>query len=255
MSRHRDIKTAQSTKFIKIVGRWELYILPSNIEKRFFVVNMKFHTFLQTFVGTLAFLPSIQASPPALPNARNFNLAARDLSGSSCLSFGIGNCPGTGCTTLGQVCVNIAGGNILVTYPTLTGGNTYTGIHVYVGLTAPTNRAPGSFPYNDVNTPLDCSIGNGGTTAQCTIPQSDLGALGCNTQVYIAAQGDVTSGLTTGTGWGLGSCFGCSGNGCNGNCAKYWSFTTSCQCPTVTSYNPITCIVCNPTSSSHQVKC
>lgn len=215
-------------------------------------MKMKFHRFFQTFVGSLAFLPFSQASPPALP-ARSFNLAARDLSGSSCLAFGVGNSPGTGCTTLGQVCVNIAEGNIVVTYPTLTGGNTYTGIHVYVGLTAPTNRAPGSFPYSDSSTPLDCSIGNRGTTAQCAIPQSGLGALGCNTQVYIAAQGDVSSGLTTGTGWGLGGCFGCSGNGCNGNCAKYWSFTTSCQCPTVTSYNPITCIVRIETSLSPHV--
>jgi hypothetical protein len=161
---------------------------------------MKLHTFFQTFVGALAFPPSNQTSPPALPNARSFNLAARDLSGSSCLAFNIGNCPHSGCTKLGQVCISISGGNIVVTYPTLTGDNTYTGIHVYVGLTCQTNRAPGLFPYNDVNTPQDCSIGNGGTTAQCTISQSGLGALGSNTQVYIAAQGNVSTALTTRTG-------------------------------------------------------
>uniref|UniRef100_A0A093V356 Uncharacterized protein n=1 Tax=Talaromyces marneffei PM1 TaxID=1077442 RepID=A0A093V356_TALMA len=197
---------------------------------------MKLSTFFQTFVGALALLPS--------SHARSFNLDTRDLTGSSCLAFGVGNCPGPGCTTLGQVCINISGGNVVVTYPTLTGGNTYTGIHVYVGLTAPTNRAPGLFPYNNVNTPQDCSIDIEGTTAQCTIPQSNFASLGCNTQLFIAAQGDVSfRGSNTGTGWGLGGCFGCSGNGCNGNCAKYWSFSTSCQCPTVTSYNPITCIV------------
>lgn len=121
----------------------KLDVLSLNVQKQLFFVKLKSHTFFQTLIGALALFPTSQASPPALPNARSFNLAARDLSGLSCLTLVVGNCPGTGCTALGQVCVNIAGGNIVVTYPTLTRGSTYGGIHAYVALTVPANRAPG----------------------------------------------------------------------------------------------------------------
>lgn len=182
--------------------------------------------------GALLAITAVQASPYDSLDVRSANLRTRDLATHNCVDFGTGS--PSGFVLLGQVCVDITATTITVTYPALSGGNTYTDAHLYMGLSPPTNRAPGQFPFNSY-----CTAS--GTSASCTVPLSDFHHIDCGTTLYIAAQADV-SGPASGTGWGQGTCFGC--NNCDqSNCAKYWSFPTECQCAVVTTYAPITCTV------------
>jgi hypothetical protein len=84
------------------------------------------------------------------------------------------------------------------------------------------------------------------SSASCTVPlfAFKCGPVGCNQQLFIAAQADVSGPSFGGTGWGNingGTIFDCKNP--NGNCAKYWTFTTECECPVVTTFEPVTCTV------------
>jgi hypothetical protein len=122
-------------------------------------------------------------------------------------------------------------GVVTVTYPTLTTG-TYSDVRVYIGTSIPTDTAPGQFPYT-LGKRL-CSLSTDGTSATCSIPIKDSWRA-CDLPLYIATHGS----LTAGTGWSAGTCYGKGG----GNCAKYWTLNTKCQCPVVINYEPITSTV------------
>ncbi|KAK6503745.1 hypothetical protein TWF481_008749 [Arthrobotrys musiformis] len=174
------------------------------------------------------FLTPSNASPYYGLNIGHSKLQARDLyvDPSTCDDFVIGSTN----NKAGQVCVGISGGVLNVAYGKLN-GCTYSNVHVYVGTTAPTNRAPGSFPYSSDPGGI-CTLSADKTTASCPIPvQSSWQA--CEKTLYIATHGSVT--CTSGggqTGWGMGTCF----DGSGGNCAKYWTFTTHCYCPSVSVF-------------------
>ncbi|KAK2667163.1 hypothetical protein RAB80_017584 [Fusarium oxysporum f. sp. vasinfectum] len=153
-------------------------------------------------------------------------LSPRDVfvPSTTCKDFVVGN----DLKLYGQVCVGISDGMVTVTYPTLTSG-TYSDIHVYIGTTMPTETSPGQLPYTLGN--KACSLSTDKTSATCSIPIQDSWRA-CDLKLYIATHAS----LTAGTGWGLGPCYGKS----TGNCAKYWTFNTKCQCPVVINYEPIT---------------
>lgn len=193
-------------------------------------------------IGALLAITGVRASPydSLHVGSPHRKLRSRDLATHNCVDFGTGS--PNGYVSLGQVCVDITATAITVTYPTLSGGNTYTGAHLYIGTTPPTKRAPGLFPYNSY-----CTAS--GTSASCTVPLAACVQIGCGTTLYIAAQADV-SGPASGTGWGQGTCFDCN-NCVQSNCAKYWSFPTECKCTVVTTYAPITCTVSGFHGSLH----
>lgn len=181
-------------------------------------------------------ITTVQASPHNSFGVRSSNLRTRALDTHDCVDFGTG--APNGYHSFGEVCVDIDTTNIKVTFPTLPTGNSYTDAHLYLGCEAPTNRAPGQFPYNSY-----CSVS--GTSASCTVPLSAFtcGPITCNEQLFIAAHATV-SGPFSGTGWGninQGTTFDCSNP--NSNCAKYWTFTTHCECPVVTTFEPVSCTV------------
>ncbi|KAK0114154.1 hypothetical protein ONS95_013656 [Cadophora gregata] len=185
---------------------------------------------LQFFVRVLATaflaIPSVQASPYFS------SLNARDLfvPSTTCDNFVVG---ATG-TVLGQVCISVLDGILTVKYPPIL-PSTYTEVHVYVGTTAPTNRAPGSFPYSSAPGGA-CSLAADNSTATCTIPVQPSWRV-CGQTLYIATHAAIASPGTTGqTAWGAGTCFG----GTGGNCAKYWTFQTQCFCRSTSIVPPVT---------------
>ncbi|RGP77384.1 hypothetical protein FLONG3_4523 [Fusarium longipes] len=185
------------------------------------------HSFVHLLAGAILATTSTVQAFPSLGG-----LAPRDVfvPPTTCKTFGVGST----FVSYGNVCVGVSDGMVTVTYPTLqTGTYSASQIHVYIGETAPTDTAPGQFPYTvDKNF---CSISSDGTSATCRIPVKDSWRA-CDKQLYIATHGS----LTAGTGWGEGACYGKENGKGNGNCAKYWTFTTTCQCPVVIEYKPIT---------------
>ncbi|KAG7420621.1 hypothetical protein Forpi1262_v016159 [Fusarium oxysporum f. sp. raphani] len=172
-------------------------------------------------------LGAVLAAVPALASPYS-GLSRRDLfvPSTTCDDF----VTGAEQTKIGQVCVGISGGTVTITYPTLT-SSTYTDIHVYIGTSAPTSHIPGSFPYTLGNGA--CTISADKTTATCSIPVQSSWRV-CGKTLYIATHASLANGST---GWGKGTCFDSPPPN---NCAKYWTFTTECQCPVVVDYEPIT---------------
>jgi hypothetical protein len=140
---------------------------------------------------------------------------------------------------LGKICVSLVDGILTVNYPLITPA-IYKEVHVYVGTTAPTDKAPGKFPYKYNNG--YCNFAAGNVTATCTIPV-DPTWRACDQTLYIATHAAIVSGTSGDTAWGAGTCFG-SGSYL-GNCAKYWSFQTQCFCRSTSSPPPITYSVSN----------
>lgn len=178
-------------------------------------------------------ITSIQASPFFGFEARSPNaLQARDLSGSSCVPFVYGAKD----TQLGQVCVSISGGTLTVTYPTLAPGGAYTDLHVDVETSAITQDNQGKWPYTKDHGA--CTV-TGNTQATCTIPVLDAWRV-CDSLLYIGVHASFNLPDGSGnTGWGQGTCISS-----RPNCPKYFTFTTSCTCPVVTTYEPYTTSVC-----------
>ncbi|TGJ64047.1 hypothetical protein EYR41_010128 [Orbilia oligospora] len=181
--------------------------------------------------GLVAFgllLTSANASPYYGINVGYSKLQARDLfvDPSTCDDFVIGATN----TKVGQVCVGISGGILNVAYGKLN-SCTYSSVHVYVGTVPPTNRNPGGFPYSSDPGGI-CTLSADRTTASCPIPVQNSWKA-CEQTLYIATHGSVNCSPGGGqTGWGMGTCIG----GSNGNCAKYWMFTTHCYCPSVSVF-------------------
>ncbi|KAH8723064.1 hypothetical protein GQ44DRAFT_828487 [Phaeosphaeriaceae sp. PMI808] len=177
-----------------------------------------------------AAITSVQASPFFDFEARSPSaLQTRDLSGSSCVPFVYGSKD----TPLSTVCVSISGGTLTVTYPTLPSGGTYTDLHVDVETSPIKEDNQGKWPYTLGNNA--CKITGGGTQAICTI--TVLGAWRvCNSPLYIGvhASFNLPDGSSN-TGWGQGTCIST-----RPNCPKYFTFTTTCTCPVVTTYEPYT---------------
>jgi len=107
--------------------------------------------------------------------------------------------------TDGTVCLSVDGDNLIVTYSPVTGYD-YDKVHVWIGTEKPTETAPGQFPYTTDNG--YCEIVDGGASAKCTIPLSELGDDLCSILFYIASHAE----LGVETGWGDGECIvdGCS---------------------------------------------
>jgi hypothetical protein len=185
---------------------------------------MDFQKLFHVLLGAILAATSVQASP-------YLGLSRRDLyvPSTTCDNFVLGSTQ----INIGQVCVGISDGTVTIAYPTLTAPDAYSDIHVYIDTTPPTNRAPGSFPYSSGNG--DCTISAGGTKVTCSIAVKNSWRQ-CDTVLYIATHASLTYKGQGQTGWGAGTCFG----GTQGNCAKYWTFTTQCQCPVEVNYEPIT---------------
>lgn len=195
---------------------------------------------MRNLLGAILAISAVQASPHDNIDVRAAHLRSRSISGHNCVDFGTGG--PNGYVSFGNVCVDVSSTSITVTYPTLPSGDSYSAAHLYLGTSAPTNSAPGQFPYNSY-----CTVS--GTSASCTVPLSALKfSLTCSSTLYVAAQADVTGSVGAGTGWGGKQ--GTAGvtnidASCNpnANCARYWSFSVSCQCPVVTTYEAATCTV------------
>jgi hypothetical protein len=186
--------------------------------------------------STLLAINSVQATP--FSNSIN----ARDLfvPSTTCDNLNLGS----GTNVIGKVCIQILDGTLTVSYDPIS-PYTYTDVHVYVGTVAPTNRAPGSFPYSSDPGGV-CSLSTGNTTASCTIPV-DPSWRTCGQKLYIATHASVTSVSSGGgTAWGAGTCFGTT----TGNCAKYWYFYTQCYCKTTSIFEPTTYKVSHPSRPS-----
>ena len=194
---------------------------------------MGFLAYCSVLLTALIAVTSIEASPFWAIDAQGLGLVARDIfvPPTTCDPFVLG----ANQQNIGNVCVSISGGTLTVTYPTLSPPNAYTDIHVYVGTTAPTDSSPGHFPYTLGNG--NCTIGNGGTTATCSIPVQSAWRV-CGHQLFIATHAAVTYSGSGQTGWGAGTCFDNAGN-----CAKYWTFNEQCVCPLVIDFFPITTTV------------
>lgn len=174
--------------------------------------------------AALLAITSVQATPfSSLINARDLSV------GKTCRDLVLGSTA----IKIGDVCITILDGTLTVNYSPIS-PYTYTDVHVYVGTVAPTNRAPGSFPYSSGVGGV-CSLTAGNVAASCTIPVQSSWRV-CGQKLFIATHASVTSSTSGGTAWGAGTCFG----GTQGNCAKYWEFFTECQCKTTSSFDPIT---------------
>lgn len=171
---------------------------------------------------TLLAITSVQASPFVS------SLNTRDLfvPSDTCNDIVLG----AKATVIGRVCVSILDGTMVVNYGPIS-PYTYSDVHVYVGTTAPTNRAPGSFPYSS-NPGGACILGAGNLTSTCTIPVQSAWR-SCGQKIYIATHASIAGG---GTAWGAGPCF----EGSTGNCAKYWNFFTQCFCRSTSIVPPVT---------------
>lgn len=175
---------------------------------------------------------SVQASPFSGLDVRSSSgILARDLSGKSCASFVYG----AKNTVVGEVCISVAGSTLTVQYPDLSAtGGKYEDLHVIVQTTSISETAPGQFPYTYGKG--QCSL-----SGTCSIPIEDAWRA-CNLKLYIGIHaGFSPDGVSHETGWMEGPCIKPEKNG---NCAKYFTFTTECKCPVVTKFEPVTTSVC-----------
>jgi len=189
---------------------------------------MYFSSFCQILLAAAAAITSVEASPFFDLNPGSLNLLApRDLSGSQCVAFVYGNTN----IQLGQVCVTISGGNLVVTYPTISG--TYTDLHVDVETSPITQTNQAFWPYTLGKG--QCSASGG--TASCTIPIQPSWRV-CGETLYIAVHASFTlADGSSNTGWGNGPCIP---GGRPQNCPKSFTMTTTCQCPVVYTFDPYT---------------
>jgi hypothetical protein len=129
----------------------------------------------------------------------------------------------------GQTCVGVKDGYLTVT-ANVQPGWTLNAVHILVGIAKPTITSPGQFPYGTHKG--SCTIS--GLQATCSIPVQAAWRV-CDRPLYIAVHvaADTPAGAHE-TGWGKGACYDDKGN-----CAKYWTFTTSCSCPVIYEYEPI----------------
>ena len=95
----------------------------------------------------------------------------------------------------GSITVSNDDENLFVTYETVDNW-LINETHLYVGITIPTNSAPGKFPYKHEEL-------GGVTTDTYEIPLEDLGVGPCDT-IYIAAHAEIVKGETEETGWAKG---------------------------------------------------
>jgi hypothetical protein len=141
----------------------------------------------------------------------------------------------------GKTCVGIKDGLLTVT-ASVQQGWTLNQVHVLVGTSKPTLAIPGQFPYGTHKG--SCTIS--GLQATCSIPIQDAWRV-CGRSLFIVVHVDATNPAGSGqTGWGRGACYDTKGN-----CAKYFTFTTSCRCPVIYQYEPIvTTVSALPTKNS-----
>jgi hypothetical protein len=129
----------------------------------------------------------------------------------------------------GQTCVGIKDGTLTVT-ANVQPGWTLDDVHILVGTAKPTLATPGQFPYGSHKG--SCTIS--GLQATCNVPVQAAWRA-CDASLYIAVHVAATTPAGAHeTGWGKGTCYDNKGN-----CAKYWTFTTSCSCPFIYEYKPI----------------
>lgn len=180
-----------------------------------------FHAVL---AATCLFLQIVTASPFGV-HARFMNLEARDLYvDSTCTKFVYGSTN----VEIGTVCVSIMNGKLIVKYTINSDKcSDISVVHVWVGKDTLPDRNPGGFPYS--NEKGQCTLSR--KTAECII-DVDPSWRTCEGVLKIATHAGLTCASGSQTGWGYGPCFPSS----NGNCAKYWTFTTHCQCPVLSVY-------------------
>jgi hypothetical protein len=175
---------------------------------------MRFSTTATAFANYALVAPSF-ASP--LSNDETNLLSARDVFvgvASNCQDIVYG----AKSIVSSKICIGIAEGTMTVTADVVDGW-TLDEVHILVGLAKPTLATPGQFPYG---THKGSCVKNG-LTATCSIPIQSAWR-GCDKTLYVAVHVAATTpeGVEQ-TGWGRGVCYDTKGN-----CAKYWTFTTSC---------------------------
>jgi hypothetical protein len=168
----------------------------------------------------------------------HFRVSARDLYvAETCDDFVYG----ANKVKVGIVCSKILDGTMTFTFNALTGGFTYSDLHVWVGTSVPTDtvpgRAPGKFPYTTGNG--KCSLSADKTTGTCTFPVDNTWR-SCTDKLYIITHGSITNSAGGQTAWGAGTCFGTT----QGNCPKYWYITRTCFCPSTSFPAPVPITVC-----------
>jgi len=185
---------------------------------------MSFQAFCRLLVTALVSFTFVQASPFWAMDIKNFGLGRRDvvLTGR-CVDLVVG---ATRSPHIGTVCVDLSGDTLTITY-TVTDW-TFKDIHAWVGISLPPPKVPKDAPYTSGNG--ICSIS--GSVAICTIEHIPSEWRSCTGPLYIVAHTSDTTGRTA---WDDGTCYDDKGN-----CAKYFTVTKSCQCPTEFIYSPIT---------------
>ncbi|PVH91497.1 hypothetical protein DM02DRAFT_734155 [Periconia macrospinosa] len=191
---------------------------------------MGFRYFRRILVAAFVAVTFVQATPFWAMDDLHLGLGRRDM-------VVPGPCPqlvlGATRTPIGTVCVSSSGGSITITY-TIDSANTYTlfHVHAWIGIGVPTITQPGQMPYTDEN--HVCTIASGGKSAVCTIPTTGPNAFPprCSGAFNVVAHAEL--GASAGTAWGNGTCYDDKGN-----CAKYFPVNPQCQCPVVTTYDPV----------------
>lgn len=185
------------------------------------------------YLSTLRFAAFAASSLFGIASANpHFRISARDLYvGQQCTDLNYG----ANKVSIGQVCANIADGNLIINYS--GPGITFKEVHVWVGTQIPgaaDDRAPGLYPYNG-----QCSI-TGVGTAQCKIPIDNAWRT-CSGKLYLVTHASVTSpSIGDQTAWGSTKCWP---SNTKGNCPKYWSIDRTCYCKSTSFPAPVTMTV------------
>src|SRR5579871_6475525 len=103
----------------------------------------------------------------AIPDSDTFTLPLENSRQDLCWGLCVGD--QNSCTTMGQVCYNFQGANLIFTYQAVP-GYTYTEADIWLGLTAPTGPQTSQFTTSN----SFCTISSDSTTASCQIPFSSI---------------------------------------------------------------------------------
>ena len=103
----------------------------------------------------------------AIPDSDTFTLPLEGSRQDLCWGLCVGE--QSSCTTMGQICYNFQGANLIFTYEAVP-GYTYTEADIWLGLTSPTGTPTSQYTTSNGY----CTISSDSTTVGCQIPYSSI---------------------------------------------------------------------------------